>query len=142
MFDWYLKVIKNYASFSGRARRSEFWYFTLVNLLVTVALQIPAAAINAASGGHGGPIAGLFTLVSAFYSLALLVPSLAVSVRRLHDTGRSGWWLLIALLPIVGALVLIVFYIFDSQPGSNRWGPNPKETSLAGSSSYTLDANA
>ena len=114
--DYYLNAIKNkYADFSGRARRSEFWYFALFN----VAASFIAGLIDSIIGQ---PILGLL------YTLAVLIPGIAVSVRRLHDTGRSGWWLLLALLPILGAIALIVFYCQDSEPGLNQYGPNPKET--------------
>lgn len=108
---WYLTALRKYAVFTGRARRREYWMFVLVNALVTVGLSI--------LDGDDGSLAGL-------YSLAVFVPSLAVLVRRLHDTNRSGWWLLIALVPLVGAIVLIIFTVQDSDPMENRFGPNPK----------------
>ncbi|WP_462408554.1 DUF805 domain-containing protein [Neobacillus sp. Marseille-QA0830] len=112
--DWYLKVIKNYTGFSGRASRQEYWMFTLFNFIF-------AAAI--------GFVEGLFDLpqfLSALYTLAVLLPSLAVGIRRLHDTGKSGWWLLISLIPLVGGIVLLVFMCQDSYPNDNKYGPNPK----------------
>ncbi|HUP99442.1 MAG TPA: DUF805 domain-containing protein [Aeromicrobium sp.] len=108
-------VLGNYAKFDGRARRSEYWYWALAVLVA----EVIVLAIRAAASGLGQIL--YFALV-----LAVLVPSLAVGVRRLHDTGRSGWWLLIALIPIIGAIVLIVFYVQDSQPGANEYGPSPK----------------
>ncbi len=120
MFDWYRKVISQYADFSGRARRSEYWYFALVNIIISFVLGLVDSIIGTTSSGGFGILGGI-------YSLAILVPSIAVGVRRLHDTGRSGWWLLIGLIPIIGAIVLLVFVVQDSQPGSNQWGPNPKE---------------
>ena len=99
----------NYANFSGRARRSEYWYFTLFHFLINFAvglLRIPA--------------------VSSLVALALFIPSLAVGVRRLHDIGKSGWYILIALVPLVGAILLLVWECRDSDPGSNLYGPNPK----------------
>lgn len=119
--NWYLQVWKKFAQFSGRARRSEYWYFTLFNILASIALGILDAIFGTFSADAGmGVLGGLYTL-------AVIIPSLAVSVRRLHDTGRSGWWLLIALIPLVG-LVLLVFMAQDSSPGPNKFGPNPKET--------------
>ena len=108
---WYLAVLKKYAVFSGRARRKEYWMFVLFNFLITVVLGI--------LGGDQEVLAGL-------YSLAVLLPSLAVSVRRLHDTNRSGLWILIALIPLVGAIVLLVFLVQDSDRIENRYGASPK----------------
>lgn len=118
--EWYLKVIKNYVGFSGRAHRTEFWMFVLINLVITLVLSFIDGMLGMTNPQVGiGPLQGL-------YSLAVLLPSLAVAVRRLHDTGRTGWWLLIGLIPLVGAIVLIVFYCLDSEAGDNRYGPNPK----------------
>jgi len=111
--DWYIAVLKKYAEFNGRARRKEFWFFTLFNMIAYVILGV----IDTVTG------IGVLTLV---YSLGVLVPGLAVGARRLHDTGRSGWWLLIALIPLIGTIVLIVFFVLDSDPGDNAYGPNPK----------------
>ena len=112
--NWYLDAIKKkYADFSGRARRTEYWMFVLFSIIVGVVLSIVDAMIT------GG-------LLGMIYALAILIPSLAVGARRLHDTNRSGWWLLIALVPFVGVLILIYFLVLDSQPGDNQYGPNPK----------------
>jgi len=117
---WYLQALRKYAEFSGRARRTEYWMFVLFNVLASGALSVlEALAFN----GPG--------VLSGLYSLAVLVPSLAVSVRRLHDTGRSGWWLLIALVPLLGVVVLLVFAVQDGQPGDNAYGPNPKVAAAA-----------
>lgn len=105
--------LTNYAVFSGRSRRSAYWWFALFNLVVSVIAGIIDAAI-------GTPILGLIV------GLALLLPSLAVGARRLHDTGRTAWWLLIGLIPLIGAIVLIVFFCQDSQPGPNQYGASPK----------------
>ncbi|OBX47863.1 DUF805 domain-containing protein [Haemophilus haemolyticus] len=122
--NWYLEVLKKYATFSGRARRKEYWMFTLFQFIAMFILFILEAAI-----GLSGELSGV-------YWLATILPSLAVSVRRLHDTGRSGWWLLISIIPIVGAIVLIIFMCTDSQTGNaldnttgrNQYGENPKLT--------------
>jgi uncharacterized membrane protein YhaH (DUF805 family) len=119
---WYLHALRNYATFRGRARRAEFWMFALVSWLI----MIPLAIIGAILHGENGAI----TLVD-LYSLAVFLPSLALIVRRLHDVGRSGWWLFIALVPFIGAIILLVFYCTDSQPGPNAYGPNPKEANAA-----------
>lgn len=118
--NWYLKVLKNYAVFRGRARRKEYWYFILFNFIISLALLAVDYGL-----GFFDPETGLSPL-EGIYSLAVLLPALAVSVRRLHDTEHSGWWLLIGFIPIVGALVLLVFFVQDGTPGDNRFGPNPK----------------
>ena len=132
----YLNVIRNnYANFSGRARRREYWMFTLINTVILILLQIPVqgAVIAMAAQEETGSGAAGFTGVSlvfagliVIYALAVFVPTLAVAVRRLHDTGKSGWWYLISLVPVVGGLALLVFMVLDSEPGDNRWGPSPK----------------
>jgi len=111
--DWYLKVLKNYVNFTGRARRKEYWMFALFSAIISIVLMLIEYLI------------GLPQSLSSLYSLAVLLPGLGVGVRRLHDTGRSGWWLLLALVPFIGAIVLIVFFCLDSTPG-NDYGPNPK----------------
>jgi uncharacterized membrane protein YhaH (DUF805 family) len=113
--NWYLAVLKKYAVFSGRARRKEYWLFVLFNLIITFVLGF----VEGLAGGPG--------VVGMLYSLAVFIPGIAVSVRRLHDTGRSGWWLLIGLIPLIGAIVLLVFVIQDGKPGQNQYGANPKE---------------
>lgn len=112
--------LQKYVDFSGRARRSEYWYFWLFTFLVAIAASI-LDAILGTGYGNGSGVIGTLT------SLALLLPSLAVAVRRLHDTSRSGWWILIALIPIIGWIILIVFLVQDSHP-DNEHGPNPKST--------------
>lgn len=111
-FNYFTAVMKNYAGFTGRARRSEFWYFYLFSVIISVVLSIVGSIIG-------------FHFLSTIWSLAVLVPTLAAGARRLHDTGRSGWWQLIGLTGI-GIIVLIVFYVQDSNPGENQFGPNPK----------------
>ena len=118
--NWYLSALKQYTVFDGRARRKEFWYFVLFNVLISFGLAI----IDFKTGLYSAEYE--MGLLSSLYSLAVLIPSIAVGVRRLHDTDRSGWWLLLALVPVIGALVLLVFYLLDSTPGTNRFGPNPK----------------
>ena len=122
--NWYLEVLKKYAVFSGRARRKEYWYFSLFNLLISIVLAV-------IDGMTGTLIAEAnIGLLGGIYALAILIPFLAVSVRRLHDTDRSGWWLLIALIPLIGAIVIIVFWAQDSQPGENQYGSNPKDAAV------------
>ncbi len=124
--EWYIKVIKNYSEFEGRARRKEYWMFVLINFLIVMALQAVMIMLGLDSA-LGSFIMGLVGL----YSLAVFIPSLAVGVRRLHDTGRSGWWLLISFVPIIGFIALIVFLVQNSQPGTNQYGENPKEMGSA-----------
>jgi uncharacterized membrane protein YhaH (DUF805 family) len=110
---WYMEVLSKYAVFSGRARRTEYWMFLLVSIIVAVVLSFIDAMVT-------GGILGLV------YGLGIIIPSIAVAVRRMHDTNRSGWWVLISLVPLVGVLILIYFLVLDSQPGTNEYGPNPK----------------
>jgi uncharacterized membrane protein YhaH (DUF805 family) len=113
--NWFLDVVKNkYAKFDGRARRQEYWMYTLFYLIIYIVLMV-------VDGMIGMPV------LSGLLALGLLVPSIAVTIRRLHDTGRPGWWLLIGFIPLVG-LVLIYFLVIDGQPGENQYGPNPKGT--------------
>jgi len=118
--NWYLEVLKKYADFNGRARRKEYWMFFLFNIIISIALII----VDGILGTSAAP--GAMGLFGAIYLLALLIPGIAVAVRRLHDTGRSGWWILIGLVPFVGGIVLIVFLVQDSTPGENQFGKNPK----------------
>ncbi|MGF1736303.1 DUF805 domain-containing protein [Photobacterium satsumensis] len=119
--NWYLHVLKNYAVFKGRAQRQEYWYFFLFNIVISVALSMIDSALGNPGAGEG---AGL---IGTIYSLVILIPSIAVGVRRLHDTGRTGWWMLIGLIPLIGWLVLVYFFVQDSQPAVNEYGPNPKD---------------
>jgi uncharacterized membrane protein YhaH (DUF805 family) len=109
--------LSKYADFSGRARRSEYWWFFLFQVLVSIVASIIDAILGTRSGSFG--------VVEGIASLALLLPGLAVGARRLHDTSKSGWWLLIALIPCVGFIVLLVFFVMDSHP-DNQYGPSPK----------------
>ncbi|MDR6554738.1 DUF805 domain-containing protein [Paenibacillus qinlingensis] len=112
--EWYFKVLSNYVGFQGRARRKEYWMFVLINIIISIALGIIEAII------------GTNQVLSFIYSLAILLPSLAVAFRRLHDTGKSGWWLLISLIPLIGSIILLVFFCQDSDADDNQYGPNPK----------------
>jgi uncharacterized membrane protein YhaH (DUF805 family) len=117
---WFMTALKKYATFSGRSRRREYWYFTLFYLLIDVVFMLVDMALGTYSFKDG---VGLLTTI---FSLAMLLPSLGVSVRRLHDTGHSGWWILIAFIPLLGALILLVFFVRDSDPATNQYGENPK----------------
>ncbi len=118
---WYLKVIGQYADFNGRARRREYWSFFLVNIVIIIVLSVLAGILGAVADFLGLLGYGVYML----YSLAVLIPGLAVSVRRLHDTGKSGWFLLIALIPLVG-LYLIYLMTVEGDRGDNAYGPDPK----------------
>ena len=111
---WKKVVLENYANFTGRARRAEFWWYALANFIVSVVLNLLQAA------------ASIFVVLVVIYGLAVLIPGIAVGIRRLHDTGKTGWWLLIVLIPLVGIIVLIVFFATDGQPGPNQYGPSEK----------------
>jgi uncharacterized membrane protein YhaH (DUF805 family) len=114
--NWYIQALKKYAVFGGRAGRQEYWYFVLINILVNILLAIAAAFVGAEIGMG---LLGLYTLVT-------LLPGLAVSVRRLHDTNRSGWWLLVSLVPMVGPIVILIFMLQGSQTDENQYGSVPQ----------------
>jgi uncharacterized membrane protein YhaH (DUF805 family) len=119
--NYYLQVLKKYATFSGRARRSEYWYFVLFNIIFSIIAMALDNLLGTAMPGVGyGPIYGLYTL-------AIIIPGLAVAVRRLHDVEKSGWFLLIALIPLIGAIWLLVLMVTEGNPGENQYGINPKE---------------
>ena len=122
--DWYLMALKKYAEFQGRAQRKEYWMFTLFNFLAMVLLGVVGALLG--GGGEGG----LGDVLQGLYGLGVLVPGIAVTVRRLHDIGKSGWWGLVALIPLIGSLILIYFAVKDSQPETNEYGPNSKAASI------------
>lgn len=113
-------VKKKYATFTGRARRSEYWYYVLFTFIVFIVAMILDSVLGLSI--EGSPYGVLYCLCC----LALILPGLGVAIRRLHDIGRSGWWLLISLVPLIGAIVLLVFACTDSQPQDNKYGPSPK----------------
>ncbi|MBV8489311.1 MAG: DUF805 domain-containing protein [Candidatus Eremiobacteraeota bacterium] len=121
---WYLSVLKNYTGFHGRARRAEFWWFTLFNIIIIAVLELVGSLIGGMTGSGNGPVVA--GALAGIYSLAVLLPTIAVSIRRLHDTDKSGWWILLNFVPF-GAIVLLIFYILDGTPGPNQYGPNPKD---------------
>lgn len=122
---WFIEALKKYAVFGGRSRRREYWFFVLFVFIISIVLTAIDAAIGTRSSSTGTG------LLSGIFSLAVLIPSIAVLVRRLHDTDRSGWWVLISLVPLIGAIVLIVFAVQDSTPSTNRFGANPKGSTVA-----------
>ena len=117
---WYLEALKKYAVFGGRSRRKEYWYFVLFSLIVSLVLSAVDALLGTFSSSTN------VGLLGGIYGLAIIIPSIAVSVRRLHDIDRTGWWVLISLVPVIGTIVLLVFAVLDGTPGENRFGPNPK----------------
>ena len=118
---WFIMALKKYATFSGRARRKEYWFFVLFYVLISIV----ATVIDSMTGSFD-PTMGM-GMLGLLVALALLIPSLAVAVRRLHDTDRSGWWVLLCLIPLIGGIWLLVLLCLDSTPGENQYGPNPKE---------------
>lgn len=113
-FEAISSVFSNYANFSGRARRSEYWFWALANVIVSSILSALAQK------------SGLFSILSGIWGLAIIIPSLAVQIRRLHDMGKSGWWMFISLVPLIGWIWLLILLCTDSQSGSNQYGANPK----------------
>jgi uncharacterized membrane protein YhaH (DUF805 family) len=116
--NWKLVVLERYAKFDGRAGRAEFWWYVLANIILNVAVWILVGIGFAIATGLG---VVLILLASALY-LALIVPSIAVAIRRLHDTDKSGWFLLVGLIPFVGGIILLVFYIQEGTAGPNQYG--------------------
>lgn len=144
--EWMLLPLRRYAEFSGRSRRMEYWMFVLFNLIVMVVLMVVAgvlgAGIGSLAGGSPDAMASFFTggfgLLFLLYFLAILIPSIAVAVRRLHDRDMSGWWYLgfivLSLIPFVGFIASIAFIVIMALPGTdgpNRFGPDPKDASGA-----------
>ena len=122
--EWYLKVMReNYANFNGRARRKEYWMFTLFYILLVVACTF-ALALLGATGSQSPTL--LVAIISIAAILSHVVPSIAVTVRRLHDVGQSGWFLLLAFIPYIGNLIIFVFSVIEGNKGTNKYGPDPK----------------
>ena len=135
---WMLMPLRRYADFSGRSRRREYWMFFLFNLLIGVAVWTLLAATYVAGMSESqmmtimGPVFMLYGLAA----LGLVIPGIAVTVRRLHDTDRSGWFVLLALIPLVGAILLLVFYCTEGTRGPNRFGPDPKSDEGLGTPTF------
>ncbi len=124
--NWFLMALKKYAVFSGRARRAEYWYFALFSFIISVLLWVIGGILAKISG------APWMALLGFIYWLAIIIPSIAVSIRRLHDTDHSGWWILIGFVPIV-SLILLYFMVIDGNQAENKYGPNPKGAATAAS---------
>lgn len=126
--EYFLDTVKNnYANFNGRATRSQYWYFVLFYVLISIVLTLvdtfainPLLGMTPEEAANGG-------ILSVLFALAMLLPQIGLGVRRLHDIGKMGWWYLIVFIPIVGVLVLLFFFVTDSQAGENKYGANPKE---------------
>lgn len=111
--EWYIKVLENYVNFEGRARRMEYWMFVLINFFITIGIGLLQSLL------------GMGEILTTVYGLAILIPMIAVSVRRLHDSGRTGWWILLYFIPVLGTLILIIFFCFQGDAGDNEYGPDP-----------------
>jgi uncharacterized membrane protein YhaH (DUF805 family) len=118
--EWYLKVLKNYVNFRGRARRKEYWMFFLFNIIAALILMILDFFVL-----------GTYGVLYGLYLLAVILPSLAVTIRRLHDLGKSGWWIFISLIPVIGGIWLLVLLVMDGTTGENLYGPSPKAAAPA-----------
>ncbi len=112
---WYLEVLKKYVVFNGRSRRKEYWMFILFNVIITVVLGFIERLLKMPG------------ILSGLYTLAVLIPGIAVTIRRLHDTARTGWWILIGLVPVVGFIVLLIFMALEGTQGENQYGADPKQ---------------
>jgi uncharacterized membrane protein YhaH (DUF805 family) len=111
--DYFLKGLREYANFSGREQRRDYWMFVLIYFLISIGLSLLDSALG-------------ITLLTSLFALVMLIPSLSYAARRLHDTGRSGWWQLLYLIPVIGLIVVIIFLVLDSDRGDNQYGPSPK----------------
>lgn len=121
MLEWMLMPLKRYADFSGRSRRKEYWLFVLGVLIAAIILSIVEGIL-----GLSGMVAGAYGPLTLIFLLGIIVPSIAVQVRRFHDQDKSGWFVLLSLIPFVGSLIVLVFMCLDGTKGPNRFGPDPK----------------
>ena len=118
--NWWLSAMKKYVDFSGRARRKEYWMFALFNFFFAILAIILDNVLGTAVENVG------YGIFYGIFALAVFLPALAVLVRRLHDVGKSGWFMLISLIPLIGGIWLFILMVTDGQPGENQYGPNPK----------------
>jgi len=118
---WYLLAWQRATDFSGRSRRKEYWYFNLINVVVFLFFFLFAVPFGEQEKPSMIPLSLMF-----LYAVVVFVPSLSVTIRRLHDIGKSGWWYFIAFVPLIGGIILFVFTLFDSEPSANEWGLDPK----------------
>jgi uncharacterized membrane protein YhaH (DUF805 family) len=120
---WFLRAFRKYAVFEGRARRKEYWYFQLFKYIIILAPLLILSFLGILTEDYSE----FLLLIGLVYYLLMFLPTLAVTIRRLHDTGRSGWWYLITFIPYLGGIILLILLLGDSQPGENEYGPNPKK---------------
>lgn len=125
---WKICFLQKYATFSGRARRSEYWYFALANFLIVAGLLILSSL--SAIITRSVYVGGFFYILMIIYALATIIPSISVIVRRLHDIGKGGEWYFISFVPLIGGIWMLILMCTDSNPGSNEFGPNPKDGGL------------
>lgn len=118
---WYLKVLKQYADFTGRARRQEYWMFALFNIIIIVALVFLSGMIGSATNSED-----LMSIPLLIYYVGIIIPSLAVAVRRLHDQNKSGWYYLVTFIPFIGGIWLLILMCTEGDSGPNQYGPDPK----------------
>ena len=123
MLDFAMMPLKRYTDFSGRSRRKEYWFFVLGVFIVAVVLGIIEGIL-----GLSGMVAGAYGPLTAIFLLGIIVPSIAVQVRRFHDQDKSGWFVLLALIPFLGGLIVLVFMCLEGTKGPNRFGPDPKDS--------------
>lgn len=116
--NWYMQALKGYSDFEGRSQRKEYWIFWLSNTVIGIVLGLIELSVGSDPASRFGPLTGIFTIF-------IIVPGIAVAIRRLHDIGKSGWWLLLTFIPLIG-LIPFVFMMFDSQTGVNEYGEDPK----------------
>lgn len=127
--EWMLMPLRRYADFSGRSRRKEYWMFALFNVIAMIGIGIIGAVLGGFTPSDSGEMSfgsGLMLGLIGIYSLAILVPALAVQVRRFHDQNKSGWFVLLGFIPYIGGLIVLVFMCLDGNKGENRFGPDPK----------------
>ena len=118
----YFGAWKKYAVFTGRATRTEYWMFTLFNVIISALLYIPVV-MNEDAGGDPAGFGVLAAMIYLVYALAVFLPSISLTVRRLHDIGRTGAWIFVSFVPLVGGIALLVFTLTESQAGDNEYGP-------------------
>ena len=135
--NWYLKVLKQYADFEGRARRKEYWMYYLFNTIILVALML---VMMAGTISKNNWLSLIGKILYYGYIIVVFIPSVAVCVRRLHDIGKSGWYYFIGLIPLVGQVILIIWFCKDSQEGENEYDINPKEGDLSENNDSTNDS--
>ena len=136
---WYIQAFRNTFDFKGRARRSEFWYFWLFNTLIILGMALIANIIAEILDNNHQIIDKIFLPIFSIYLLISIIPSLSLMVRRLHDTGQSGKYILLGLIPYIGVIILLIFALLNSESGNNQWGENPKEAKVEDIMDHLVD---